>query len=199
MRSNSAKSKGVRRLSLLTVCVTTFWTGGAALCQEAVVTAPVVNVRSGPGTNHEILARAKKDDRFPILDAKGNWVQVEIGEEKFEEIRVKKSEEPTASYPEETWIFRKLVKIMGKPPDFEERQIAFQNWALDEIPVTFIEFKSDWQIWVRLPPDKYASTAKVRQIAREMAREYKRQTGFMERTVVIKVLKGNRIYATGSE
>jgi len=39
----------------------------------------------------------------------------------------------------------------------------------------------------------------VRQIARRIAQEYKRQTGYLEKKVVVKVLKGDRIYATASE
>ncbi len=145
------------------------------------------------------MARVKKGDRFSILKVKGNWIQIDIDEATFAEIRLQEGDENPSPLPEETWIFRGLIQFVGKPPDFEERQIEFQNWALDAIPVTFIEFKSDWQIWVRLPPEKYASTAKVRQIAREMAKEYKKQTGFMERKVVIKVLKGSRVYATASD
>ena len=171
----------------------------AAFCQEAVVTGTVVNVRSGPGTKYEIVARVKEGDRFPILRVKNLWVQIDIEEKILEEIRLQKTEEKPDPGTGETWIFRRLIQFVGKPPDFEERQIEFQNWALDEIPVTYIEFKSDSQIWVRLPPDKYASKERVRQIARRMAQEYKRQTGFMERKVVVKVLKRNRIYATASE
>lgn len=169
-----------------------------ALGQEAVVTHPIANVRGGPGTTHEIVGRVKEGDRFTVLSVKKNWVQIEIDEETLETIRLKDADESPDPWKGETWIFRRLIQFMGKPPDFEDRQIEFQNWALDTIPVTYIEFKSDWQIWVRLPPDQYASRERVRQIARKIAEEYKTQTGFMEREVVIKVLKGKGVYATGS-
>lgn len=169
-----------------------------ALCQEMVVIHPTVNVRSGPGTSHEIVGRVKEGDRFPVISVKKNWVQIEIDEQTLEAIRLKEADETPDPWKGETWIFRRLIQFVGKPPDFEERQIEFQNWALDAIPVTFIEFKSDWQIWVRLPPDQYASRKRVRQIARKIAEEYKNQTGFMEREVVVKILKGKGIYATAS-
>jgi hypothetical protein len=187
-----------------TACIATI-TGAVLLChptvfcQEAVVTGPIVNVRSGPGTKHEILAKVKKDDRFLVLKVKGLWVQIEIDEETFEEIRVNKGDEKSAPEQRETWIYRRLIQFIGKPPDFEERQIDFQNWALDVIPVTYIEFKSDWKISVRLPPDKYASREHVRRIAHRMAQEYKRQTGYVERKVVVQVLRRNRVYATASD
>lgn len=189
----------VIRYSVLIVFLMILLNHGTTFCQEAVVIHPTVNVRSGPGTNYEIVARVKEGDRFPVLNVENLWVQIDIEEEILEKIRLHKTDEKPDPGSGETWIFRRLIQFVGKPPDFEERQIEFQNWALDEIPVTYIEFKSDWQIWVRLPPDKYASKERVRQIARKMVQEYKRQTGFMERQVVVKILKRNRIYATASD
>jgi hypothetical protein len=184
--------------SILIIFLTILWFYEVALCQEAVVTGPLVNIRSGPGTKHDIVAKVKQGDCFPILDIDGLWVQIEIDKETMEKIRVQETDGTPVPEDRETWIFRRLVDIQGRPPDFEERQIEFQNWALDEVPVTFIEFKSDWQIWVRLPPEKYASRERVKQIAQKMAREYRSQTGYMEKTIVVKVLKGNTIYAAGS-
>ncbi len=193
-------TSSIVRRSLLFAAVSILLLGHRlAFSQEAVVKGPIVNVRSGPGTSFEIVGRVKKGDRFPIVKAKKNWIQINIDEETLEEIKLDKEADEPAHGDRETWIFRKLIEIVGIPPDFEERQIDFQNWALDEVPVTFIEFKSDWQIWVRLPPEKYASRAKVRQIARRIAQEYKNQTGFIGREIVVKVLKGNRVYATASE
>ena len=174
---------------------------GTVFCQEqeAVVTGATVNVRSGPGTKHKIVANVKEGDRFRVLKVQNQWVKIHIPEDVLEEIRVDQTDEKPDQDTGETWIYRRLIQFVGKPPDFEERQIDFQNWALDAIPVTYIEFKSDSQIWVRLPPDKYASRERVRQIARKMAQEYKKQTGYMERKVVVKVLRRDHVYATASE
>jgi hypothetical protein len=169
------------------------------LCQEAVVTGSIVNVRSGPGTKHEIVAKVKNGDEFPVLEVQKLWVRIDIDAETMERIRVERTETEAETEKPETWIYRRLIQFIGKPPDFEVRQIDFQNWALDAIPVTYIEFKSDWQIVVRLPPDKYASKTKVRQIAQRMAQEYKKQTGYLEREVVVSVLRRDRVYATASE
>lgn len=168
-------------------------------CQEAVVTGATVNVRSGPGTTHQIVAKVKEGDRFPVLKVNKLWVQIQIDDEIFEQIRVKKEDTGADVDKPETWIYRRLIQFIGKPPDFEVRQIDFQNWALDQIPVNYIEFKSDWEILVRLPPDKYASKRKVQQIAQRMAQEYKKQTGYLEKKVVVKVLKRNSVYATASD
>jgi hypothetical protein len=190
-------SPAIRHLVLVGfVAVSIAYTPAAG--QEAVVTNTIVNVRSGPGTSFEVVGRVKEGDRFPVVKVKRSWVQIKIDEETLKKIREEDSEGKTEVWKGETWIFRKLIQFVGRLPDFHERQIEFQNWALDAIPVTFIEFKSEWQIWVRLPPDQYGSRARVRKIARKMAEEYKKQTGFMEREVVIKVLRGKSVYATVS-
>jgi hypothetical protein len=186
------------RSSFLMTFLSVLWGLGSGLGQEAVVVNPVLNVRSGPGTKHEIVGRVKEGDRFPVVKVKKSWVQIKIDEETLEKIRIHEGEEKPEPWKGETWVFRRLIQFVGKPPDFEDRQIEFQNWALDVIPVTFIEFKSDSQIWIRLPPDKYASKTQVRQIARKIAEEYKKQTGFVEEKVVVKVLRGTRIYVTAS-
>jgi hypothetical protein len=174
-------------------------TAEAGSCQEAVVTEATVNVRSGPGTTYDIVAKVKEGDRFPVLKVSKLWVQIDIDDEMFEKIHVEKKDTQAGIDKPETWIYRRLIQFIGKPPDFEVRQIDFQNWALDEIPVDYIEFKSDWEILVRLPPDKYASKGKVQQIAQRMAQEYKKQTGYLEKKVVVKILRKDRVYATASD
>lgn len=188
----------VKRYAVPALLFVIVWKPAPTSGQEAVVANPVVNVRSGPGTNYEIVGRVKKGDRFPVLKVKKSWVQIKIDQETLERIRKQEGNMKPEPWTGETWIFRRLIRFVGKPPDFEDRQIDFQNWALDAIPVTFIEFKSDWQIWVRLPPDKYASISRVRQIARKIGEEYRKRTGFIERKVVVKVLRGKRVFATAS-
>ena len=189
--------KGLLSIALLLLMALLIVEAGS--CQEAVVTGATVNVRSGPGTTHPIVAKVKEGDRFPVLKVNKLWVQIQIDDEMFEEIRVEKNDTQAGIDKPETWIYRRLIQFIGKPPDFEVRQIDFQNWALDAIPVNYIEFKSDWEILVRLPPDKYASKGKVQQIAQRMAQEYKKQTGYLEKKVVVKVLRKNRVYATASD
>ncbi|WP_194174761.1 N-acetylmuramoyl-L-alanine amidase [Desulfofundulus thermobenzoicus] len=42
------------------------------------VTGSVVNVRSGPGVDHEILARVSRGDRLPVLGKVPEWYQVQL-------------------------------------------------------------------------------------------------------------------------
>jgi hypothetical protein len=45
-----------------------------------VVTAPLANIRSGPGMAHDVVVRAKKDDEFRFLAEKGEWFQVQLSD-----------------------------------------------------------------------------------------------------------------------
>jgi len=42
------------------------------------VTAHILNLRQGPGTNHEIIARLKKAQKVKIINREGNWLKVQI-------------------------------------------------------------------------------------------------------------------------
>ena len=44
--------------------------------RSAVVTAPICNVRSGPGTEFSVAFKASRGDRFPISNRQADWIQV---------------------------------------------------------------------------------------------------------------------------
>lgn len=44
-----------------------------------IVTAPLANVRSGPGMNHESMRQVKKDEVLDFLGEQGEWFQVQLG------------------------------------------------------------------------------------------------------------------------
>jgi uncharacterized protein YgiM (DUF1202 family) len=43
-----------------------------------IVTAPLVNVRNGPGMSHEAIKQLKKDDVLDFLAEQGEWFQVQL-------------------------------------------------------------------------------------------------------------------------
>lgn len=47
-----------------------------------IVTAGVCNVRSGPGTEFEIVFKAKKGDNFKVLSKEKDWVNIETAQGK---------------------------------------------------------------------------------------------------------------------
>jgi len=130
--------------------------------QRAVVIAETLNVRSGPGTKFEVIEKLKKGDSYLIDKIEGNWVQL--------------------AWPIEAWVFKGLVKIEEQHASLDELQIDFQNWLLDKYyRIMSIEFKSDWQIWLKLR--EYPSRSTLVKMAKEIALEYKKQTGYSKRPV----------------
>jgi len=143
--------------------------------QRAVVIAETLNVRSGPGTKFEVIEKLKKGDSYLIDKIEGNWVQL--------------------AWPIEAWVFKGLVKIEEQHASLDELQIDFQNWLLDKYyRIMSIEFKSDWQIWLKLR--EYPSRSTLVKMAKEIALEYKKQTGYSKRPVVVTIFKRNRAYVT---
>ena len=68
----------------------------------------------------------------------------------------------------------------------EQAKETFKSWAINNTSVTYFEYPegSDWQIWVRLTPDKYTTKDNVESIALHLARAYKMQTGFDKLVIV---------------
>ena len=144
--------------------------------QRAVVLSNTLNVRSGPGKQFEVIDKLKKGDSYLIDRIEGNWVQL--------------------AWPVEAWVYKGLVKIEDQTASLEQLQIDFQNWLLDKYyRIRSIEFKSDWQIWLKLR--EYPSRKTLKKMVKEIALEYKKQTGYSKRTVVVTIFRRNRVYITG--
>ena len=63
----------MKKIAVFTLLFVTFWTAGANARRLAVHTGKA-NVRSGPGTKHEILWSAGKYYPVDIIKQSGNWV-----------------------------------------------------------------------------------------------------------------------------
>jgi len=82
----------MKRPFLLILVLLLLFIPAKELCaQRAVVLAETLNVRSGPGTQHEIIDKLKKGDSYLIDKIDGNWVQL--------------------AWPIEAWVYKGLVKI----------------------------------------------------------------------------------------
>jgi len=84
-------------------------------------------------------------------------------------------------------------KPVTKPKVTQAAKNKFKKWALENTAVTYLEYPegSDWQLWVRLKPEKYTTKANVEQIALNIARYYKLQTKFNS-LVIVTVWDPNR-------
>ncbi|MEN2765885.1 N-acetylmuramoyl-L-alanine amidase [Ornithinibacillus xuwenensis] len=49
-----------------------------AASNEITVNENYVNVRSGPGTNYEVLGQVHKDETYPLLKQQGDWVEIQL-------------------------------------------------------------------------------------------------------------------------
>ncbi|MFN2745109.1 MULTISPECIES: SH3 domain-containing protein [Bacillus] len=50
----------------------------SAAIGEAVIATDEINVRSGPGLSHEIISVVSRNESYPILEEKGDWVQIQL-------------------------------------------------------------------------------------------------------------------------
>ncbi|MEC1261395.1 SH3 domain-containing protein [Bacillus swezeyi] len=50
----------------------------SAAIGEAVIATDEINVRSGPGLSHEISSVVNRNETYPILEEKGDWVQIQL-------------------------------------------------------------------------------------------------------------------------
>ena len=53
--------------------------GGAALPYKVRITASVLNVRAGAGTNYKVTTTVKKDEVYTIVEVKGSWGKLKSG------------------------------------------------------------------------------------------------------------------------
>ena len=68
---NDAKQKWVLLFLILLVLLGAF--SRAAAQDRRCVTARIANIRSGPGTNHDVLWQVEKYHPIIILETRGNW------------------------------------------------------------------------------------------------------------------------------
>ena len=77
---------------------------------------------------------------------------------------------------------------------------SFKSWAIKNTATTYLEYPegSDWQIWIRLSPEKYTTKDNVESIAIQLAKAYKMQTGF-DKLVIVTVWHPykNEVFAKG--
>ncbi len=73
------------KIAMLTVSLLSVSTM-PAMCQEYIVMGtPLVNIRTGPGTDNFIIARASKGDVFKVVRNQDGWYEIEMfsGERRY--------------------------------------------------------------------------------------------------------------------
>ena len=63
------------KMTILTI-LTIFYAGSALAAERYAVVGKIANIRSGPGTNYEILCQAEQFYPLNMVEKKGNWYKV---------------------------------------------------------------------------------------------------------------------------
>ena len=66
----------IRGLFIIAIIILTV-SGVASAAERYAITGSLANVRSGPGTNHEVIYEAEKYYPVILLKKAGNWIQIE--------------------------------------------------------------------------------------------------------------------------
>lgn len=117
--------------------ISLFTCAPSAFADEAIITSDQLNIRSGPGTNFDVVGQANTGDTFTIISEQDDWVQIQL--------------ESTAT----GWVINDYITIDKEPvvADKEEIQeeidtpsdadktitIRFDNTQLREGPSTEFE------------------------------------------------------------
>ena len=91
--------------------------------REVVIKAGGVNVRSGPGTSHELAATLPQGTRMPLLEVSGHWLKVRLPDNKTGWVaawlvdvkQVTTGPAPVASTPVHAVVNGSLVYLRGGP------------------------------------------------------------------------------------
>ena len=78
-----------------------------------------------------------------------------------------------------------------------DKQIEFEEWLLKNTAVIEVHFESNWQIWVRLSPEKYTNKANVTRIAEQIAAWYAQRMNKTRAICTVWDYSNRYVYAKG--
>jgi Bacterial SH3 domain len=100
-----------------------------------IVTLPVVNVRNGPGMNHESITQLKKDDVLDLLAERGEWLQVQLSAGRTGWVH----RNVTSKRPQGDGTADNIKPVDVKPSTLERRpHLRLEPIMLLSTPVAFI-------------------------------------------------------------
>ncbi len=81
-----------------------------------------VNVRSGPGTNYEVLGQVHADETYPILQQQGDWLEIQLD-----------------GYT--GWVISDYISLNGNNPDSSTNSES--DSTIDSVPATSPVYDAD--------------------------------------------------------
>ncbi len=161
-------------IAMMAVCGT-LWSGSTAAKDsekswEGTVAARTLNVRAGPSTGQEIVARLKRGQKLEAFDEEGRWVHVR----EFDDTG------------RTGWVSRAFVRLPEDflAPAFGDIENAFLEWASTRGDLSEISIDADNRLSMVLDPRTSSSRAPF--VAREVACAYRARLG-LETPVVATV------------
>ena len=137
---------------------------------EGTVTARSLNVRAGPSTGQEIVARLKRGHKLEAFDEQGRWVHVRAFDDTGRT----------------GWVSRAFVRLPEgfMAPAFGDTENAFLEWASERGDLSELSVVDDLRLSMVLDPG--TPTTRAPFVAREVACEYRGRLN-LEKPVVATV------------
>ena len=155
----------------LIVSFLALWAPGAAAQEpekswQGTVSARSLNVRAGPSTGQEIVARLKRGQKLEAFDEEGRWVHVR----NFD------------SSGRSGWVSRAFLRLPEDflAPAFGDIENAFLEWVSERGDLSEVSVEGDHHLSMVLSPS--TPTARAPFVAREVACDYRTRLE-LDRTV----------------
>ena len=157
---------------VLALTAPAFWAGDAWAedgenSWKGTVRAKTLNVRAGPSTRQQIVAKLKRGDIVEAFDEQGRWVHI------------RGFDSPGTS----GWVSRAFVNLPEDfmAPAFGDIENAFLEWVSDRGDLAEISVEDDHSLSMVMADD--VSEARAPSVARNIACAYRARLGLSEPVV----------------
>ena len=133
---------------------------------EGTISARSLNVRAGPGENHDIVGKLARGDEIEAVDQVGRWVRLNVDED--------------------AWVHRSFVNLPEDfmAPAFSKEENAFLEWAGTQPELEEISVDGDGRLSIVLANESDDMVARAAELARTVGCAYREQAGYEDPVTV---------------
>lgn len=133
---------------------------------QGTITARSLNVRAGPGENHDIVGKLTAGEEFEAVDQVGRWVRLNVDED--------------------AWVHRGFVELPEDfmVPAFSAEENAFLEWAGGQPELDEISVDGDGRLSIVLIDESDALVARAAELARDVGCAYREQVAYEDPVTV---------------